>query len=139
MSDKQKHLDMIEAIIERMARNSFQLKGWAMTLVTAVVAWASQATDKRFLVLAFMPVIGFWILDAFYLQQERKYKLLYSNVTQKKENEIDFNLDTAFVTGTAESMKCLGFFRCMFSVSEIWFYPLICVSMVVLAVVLKFF
>ena len=25
---KIKHLEMIEAIIERMAKNSFQLKGW---------------------------------------------------------------------------------------------------------------
>jgi len=30
--NKIKHLEMIEAVIERMAKNSFQLKGWAMTL-----------------------------------------------------------------------------------------------------------
>ena len=40
--NKIKHLEMIEAVIERMAKNSFQLKGWAMTLVAAVGALASQ-------------------------------------------------------------------------------------------------
>ena len=31
MDNKIKHLEMIEAIIERMANNSFLLKGWAIT------------------------------------------------------------------------------------------------------------
>ena len=61
MPNKLKHLDMIEAIIERMSKNCFQLKGWTMTLVVAVSALASQSSDKRFIVLAFIPILGFWI------------------------------------------------------------------------------
>jgi len=72
---KIKHLEMIEAVIERMAKNSFQLKGWAMTLIALVGAIAAQGSDKRFILLAFLPILGFWILDSFYLQQERRYKL----------------------------------------------------------------
>lgn len=30
------HLEMIQAVIERHARNSFLLKGWSLTLVAAV-------------------------------------------------------------------------------------------------------
>lgn len=67
---KIKHIEMVEAIIERMARNSFQLKGWSMTLITLVGAISAQGSDKRFIVLAFIPNLGFWILDSFYLQQE---------------------------------------------------------------------
>lgn len=43
--NKIKHLEMIEAVIERMAKNSFQLKGWAMTLVAAVGALASGTSS----------------------------------------------------------------------------------------------
>lgn len=136
---KIKHLEMIEAVIERMAKNSFQLKGWAMTLIALVGAIAAQGSDKRFILLAFLPILGFWILDSFYLQQERRYKLLYKNVVEKEEKDIDFNLDTGKAIGTADEMKRLCILRCMFSTSEVWFYPLIAVALIALVVVLKVF
>ena len=37
MDERRKnHLQMIQGIIDRMARNSFQLKGWTVTLATAL-------------------------------------------------------------------------------------------------------
>lgn len=137
MPNKLKHLDMIEAIIERMSKNCFQLKGWTMTLVVAVSALASQSSDKRFIVLAFIPILGFWILDSFYLQQERKYKLLYKNITEKQESDIDFNLDSSIATGSVLELERLRFIKCMLSTTELWFYPLIAIAMVVLVVILK--
>lgn len=136
---KIKHIEMIEAIIERMAKNSFQLKGWSMTLIALVGAVSAQGSDKRFILLAFIPIIGFWILDSFYLQQERKYKLLYKNVIAKDENQIDFNLDTGVATGTTEEMKRLCFCRCLFSITELCFYPVIAAALIILVVVLKVF
>jgi len=139
MNNKIKHLEMIEAVIERMAKNCFQLKGWAMTLVAAISALSSQGSDKKFIILAFVPILGFWTLDSFYLQQERKYKLLYKNIAAKKDENIDFNMDTSLAEGTVKETKRLCFFNCMFSVSEIWFYPIIAVAIIVLALVLKIF
>lgn len=139
MSNKIKHLEMIEKIIVRMAKNCFQLKGWAMTLVALVGALAAQGSDKRFIILAFVPVFGFWILDSFYLQQERRYRLLYKNVAAKAEDDIDFNMDAGLAIGTTVEMARLCFFKCMFSVSEIWFYPLIAVVIAILIIVLKVF
>ncbi len=52
LENKIKHLEMIEAIIERMARNSFQLKGWSITLISLVSAISTQGSDKRFILLA---------------------------------------------------------------------------------------
>lgn len=139
IQNKLKHLIMIETVIERMAKNCFQLKGWTMTLVAAVSALASQSSDKRFIIIAFIPILGFWILDSFYLQLERKYKLLYKNVAAKSEEDIDFNLDTRLAIGSTVEMEKLCFFKCMFSVTEIWFYPLIAVAMIVLVVILIMF
>ena len=39
---KIKHLEMIEAVIERMGNNSFQLKGWAVTLVGIIGGLSAQ-------------------------------------------------------------------------------------------------
>ena len=37
LEDKYKHLEMIQNIIQRMATNSFMLKGWAVTLIVAIL------------------------------------------------------------------------------------------------------
>ena len=131
---KIKHLEMIEVIIERMAKNSFQLKGWSMTLIALVGAISAQGSDKRFILLAFIPILGFWALDSFYLQQERKYKQLYKNVAEKDEAQIDFNLDTSKATGTTEEMKRLCICSCFFSIT-----PIIAVALIILVIVLKVF
>lgn len=136
---KIKHLEMVELIIERMAKNSFQLKGWTMTLITIVGAISAQGSDKRFISLAFISIIGFWLLDSFYLMQERKYKQLYKNIIEKDEEEIDFSLDTSKATGTTDEMKRLCFCRCLFSITEGTFYGVIALSLIVLVVTLKVF
>lgn len=134
---KIKHLEMIEAIIERMARNCFQLKGWTMTLVALVGALSAQGTDKKFMIFAFIPLIGFGFLDAFYLNQERKYRQLYKNVVEKDEDDIDFNMDTGLVTGNENEMKKLCLCKCIFSSSIIAFYGVIALAMISLPFVLK--
>lgn len=135
--NKIKHLEMIESIIERMAKNSFQLKAWAMTLVTVVGALGAKEADKRFMLLAFIPIIGFWVLDAFYVQQERRYKALYRCVCEKKEEEIDFNLNTRNITFTSDEAKRICFFDCMKSTSVILFYLVLTVTLILLVAVLK--
>lgn len=137
-SKKIKHLDMIEAVIERMAKNSFQLKGWTMTLVTIVGTFSSQSSEKKFIVLAFVPILAFWVLDSFYLQQERKYRLLYKIVRCKKEKQIDFDMDTSNILGTTQETKKICFFRCMFSISEMCFYPFIAIAIILLVIALIF-
>lgn len=139
MENKIKHLEMIEAIIERMAKNSFQLKGWSITLISLVSAISAQGSDKRFIILAIIPILGFWFLDSFYLQQERNYKQLYKNVAEKEESEIDFNLDTREIVGTKEEMDRLCFFRCFLSITELGFYLLLAITLCVLIAFLKVF
>lgn len=128
---KIKHLEMIEAVIERMAKNSFQLKGWAMTLVAAIIALSAKDADRRFILFGIIPVLGFWILDSFYPQQERKYTELYSQVLLKDEANIDFSLSIANI-----DVKRTKFISCMFAKVEWIFYGLIIVSIIILACVL---
>ena len=137
MSNKIKHLEMVETIIERMSRNCFQLKGWAMTLVTVVGALGAKESDKRFVFLAFVPIIGFWLLDAFYLQQERKYAALYRSICERKEEDIDFNLNTRVLKYSDEEKKRTCLIKCMFSTSCTLFYGVLTGTIFLLVAILK--
>ena len=140
MQNKIKYLEMIEAVIERMARNSFQLKEWTMILVAAVCGFASQGSDKRFIILSFIPILGFWMLDSFYVQQERKYKYLYKNATKITcDDKVNFNLDTSNLELTVDEKKRLKPLNCIFSISELWFYPVLAIALALLVFKLKIF
>lgn len=137
LSSKIKHLEMIEAIIERMAKNSFQLKAWTITLVSAIMALTLQSADRCFMICAFVPIVGFWLLDSYYLRQERKYRRLYQIVAKKQENEIDFNLDASCVPEENYKPQRLGFFRSIFSISESFFYLAMIAVVVIIMIILK--
>lgn len=93
---KHKHLEFIQAIVTRMGGNGFQLKGWAITLVSAILALASSkdAIGKFYLTLiALIPVFMFWMLDGYFLWQERLFRGLYNDVAKKDAGQIDFGMD----------------------------------------------
>ena len=46
MENKLKHLEMIQGIINRMASNSFALKGWSVTLVAGIFALSSKDANE---------------------------------------------------------------------------------------------
>lgn len=79
-----KELDMIQSIINRMARNSFLIKGWTVTLI--VVTMLIKANPDKILgaLLALVPLIMFWILDGFFLNQEKLYRNLQKWVINKR-------------------------------------------------------
>ncbi len=136
---KMKHLEMVEGIIERMGKNSFQLKGWAVTLVSIIGALSAQGSDRRFFLLSFLPLVAFWLLDSFYLQKERKYIILYKKISIKEENNIDFNMDTRNIVVRGKEGSRICYFKCLFSITEVLFYGVIAVAVLFLAFILKVF
>jgi hypothetical protein len=95
MESKLKHMEMVQNIINRMAANSFLIKGWCVTLVSAVFVLAAKDSNTTFVAVAFFPVIIFWILDAYYLWQERLFRKLYDKVCSTNKDAIDFSLNPA--------------------------------------------
>ncbi len=93
MESKLKHLELVQGVINRMASNSFLLKGWSVTLISALFALAAQDTNQLFIYLAYFPCVAFWSLDGYFLWQEKMYRKLYDEVAQKSEDKIDFNLN----------------------------------------------
>lgn len=79
--DQIKHLEFIQAVITRMNANSFQIKGWMITIVSALLAlYASSEANTTYIFVAIMPTVLFWFMDAYYLQQERKFRAVYDDV-----------------------------------------------------------
>ncbi len=130
--DKYKHLCMIEEIIERMAKNSFTLKGWALTLVVLIGSFSAYGSNQKYIVVAFLPIACFWLLDTYYLQKEREYRTLYNEVRCKKETEIDFNLDYKEACVKVKDTGKFCYFNCMFSFTEGVFYIPITVGVILL-------
>mgnify|MGYP006911728038 FL=1 len=80
MENKIKHLEFIQATITRMNQNSFQIKGWMITIISALLALYASSENTIYIFIAIVPAIVFWFLDAYYLQQERKFRGVYNDV-----------------------------------------------------------
>ncbi len=94
MESKLKHLEFIQATINRMANNSFLLKGWAITVVGALLAFSFKEIDCRYVFVSILILILFWLLDGYYLGQEKRFRELYEFTAQKTESQIDFSMKT---------------------------------------------
>ncbi len=93
MEKKLKHLDFLQLIITRMNVNSFLLKGWTVTLVSALFAFAAKDTNISYVLITYISTPLFWSLDGYYLSQERQYRSLYDAVRLKDDSVIDFDLN----------------------------------------------
>lgn len=74
-----KRLDHLQAIIQRLAGNSFLIKGWTLTLVAAILGFALKDTSNTHLAyLSILPIAVFWALDGHYLALEIGMRKLYN-------------------------------------------------------------
>jgi hypothetical protein len=134
MEKKLKHLEMLQGVIQRMATNSFTLKGWNVVLVSAIFALASGRMKFRLVFLAYLPAIMFWILDGYFLRQERLFRKLYDKVRSTSEEAIDFSMDTTPVASQVASWPSVMFSRTLFlfhgaivlTITLVWLVPLLC-------------
>lgn len=94
-----KEIDLIQAVINRMAHNSFLLKGWAITIIVAVLALTKDTLVTNdityFSIVLLIPLVVFWYLDAFFLHKERCYIKLYDWVIENrlKTEEFQYSLN----------------------------------------------
>jgi len=79
----EKHLEFIQGVINRHNSNSFMLKGWAITIASALYALAGTVNEPIIILITLAPIILFWGLDAFYLSNERCFVDLYNAVANK--------------------------------------------------------
>ncbi|EGU9323394.1 hypothetical protein ACTBAC_004459 [Vibrio parahaemolyticus] len=109
MEQKIAHLTFIQGVINRMGQNSFLLKGWGVTIVAALFALAAQGANKQFVLVAYFPAFMFWLLDAFFLHQERLFRKLYEKVASGDISSDDFTLNTELVRSQVDSYPAIVF------------------------------
>lgn len=131
MENKRAHLEMIQAIINRMSVNSFLLKGWSVVLVSALFALAAGDSQALFVYLAYFPAVAFWILDGYFLWQERLFRRLYDRVRAMAESDVDFSMDTSGVRGDDG-----GWFAVVFSKTLVIFHGTVFGSIVIVMFVI---
>lgn len=91
MDEKIKHLEFVQNVIARMNVNSFQLKGWMITIVSALLALYVSTEKSLYVFVAVIPDILFWCLDAYYLKQEKLYRKLYQDIVNNSVSPFDMN------------------------------------------------
>ena len=132
MEQKLKHLEFIQQAVNRMASNLFLLKGWTVTLIAALFALAAKDANKVYFVIAYFPPLMFWVLDGYFLSQERRFRALYDHVRKLDEHQIDFSMDTQPFSGGHRN-SWLG---SIFSRTLVIYYGSLIATMVVVMTVL---
>lgn len=133
ISNKHKHLEFIQASINRMSGNLFLLKGWSITLIAGLFALAAKDTSKAYILIAFFPLFVFWALDGYFLSMERRFRALYEHVRTLEESAIDFSMDTAPYRPDARN----SWLSAMRSRTLVIYYAGLGTVMTVLAVVIR--
>ena len=95
MDRKIKHLEFIQGVINRLASDSFRMKGWCVVLVAALFVLLVREGRIEFAGVALVPVLFFWGLDGYFLWQERLFRALYDHVRVLGEDKIDFSMDVS--------------------------------------------
>lgn len=89
-----KEIDLIQACINRMAQNSFMIKGWTISLVAVVLALLPESFEFTGLCLiGIVATSCFWYLDGFFLRTEKLYRWKYDWILINRLSCSDFCYD----------------------------------------------
>jgi len=92
MDTKIEHLKLIQNIIDRLATQSGQVKTLAVILVTALIFL--HFYFRQIYMAPFVPIAvsAFWILDSYYLWQERLFRVLFDKIALQTESNFSMTV-----------------------------------------------
>ena len=125
----QKHLEIMQGVISRMAENSRSCKLWCVTLVAAVLVLVARTGEPLHALIALVPTGLLLLLDAYYLALERAFRKSYDNFVGKLHRGQPVHFDVYKVAATGMGIALV--MRCLGSVSILLFYPLLAVMVVI--------
>ncbi len=103
-----KEIDLIQSCINRMAGNSFLLKGWLVSVIAIIMTIGKDGTSKAVIITtAAIVTFSFWYLDAIFLRNERLYRAMYKWVLEKRakgDRELQYDLDPRRFNGEVDSV-----------------------------------
>ncbi len=132
----QKHLEIMQSVIARMAENSRSCKVWCVTLVSAVLVLVARTGEADHALIALAPGLLFYVLDAYYLSLERGFRQSYGAFVSKIHDGRASISDLYTVVPTG-SIKC-GLLWAMFQSSSVLPFYLVVLATILLAWLLIF-
>jgi hypothetical protein len=112
-----KESSILQEIIRRKANESFLIKGWTVTLIVATLIFQGE---KFQILVALIPLLSFWFLDAHCQRKILLYKKLYKwNIANRLNTDdyiFDIDVDKRFTNSVSPRLAL------MFSDRLLWFY-----------------
>lgn len=137
VDEMHKEIDLLQSCIDRMAKNSFMIKGWFVSIYAVILALLPEKVDVMLLCVVLIVVnILFWYLDGVYLRDEKTYRRIYQWVVEaRKQNdrELMYQLELNLYKNKIGTMDSVG--KIMLSKSLFIFYA---IPLAVLLVVMGF-
>lgn len=96
LDDRRKHLDMVQAVVSRMASSSSTAKGWLLPVVTATYGFALVQHVPSVASLGLAAIVVFGVLDGHYLRQERAFRVLFRQIASGNIGGYDMNPNRYF-------------------------------------------
>lgn len=120
------YFKILQGAIERMARNSFLIKAWTVTLVSAILVLTVSITNIFVLSILIGITIIFWGLDSYYLRFERLYRKLYeAKVKEYNDDKKIANMKLFIMDINPYKENVDSTIKIMRSDSLIYFYSII--------------
>lgn len=126
----QAHLAIAQSVIQRMAENSASCKGWCITLTSAILVLVADKSKPDYALIAFIPVLLFLALDAYYLALEKRFRNSYNSFIEKLHRKGITSADLYAIVPSGNATKALWAALKSFSV---WPFYLTLVVMVLIA------
>jgi histidine triad (HIT) family protein len=93
LEDRRKHLDMVQAVVARLAGASAVTKGWQLPVVTAAYGYAVAQQAWRVAIVGVGLTLLLASVDARYLRQERANRALFRGVARGVVRDYDMDVD----------------------------------------------
>ncbi|MEU2283390.1 hypothetical protein ABZ614_15940 [Streptomyces sp. NPDC013178] len=91
--DEIKHLEFVQAVVARLGNGSFLIKGWTVTVSGVFFGVLVNHLSWKLAAAGLIPVLGFWLLDSYYLRQERLFRKLYDEVRGRTAGVPPFSMN----------------------------------------------
>ena len=75
-----RHLEMIQGVVHRLANQAAWTRRFSLVFVATVTAGAFIAEEPTLAFLSLIAVVAWWLLDAYYLAEERNFRALFDAV-----------------------------------------------------------
>ena len=129
-SSTQNYLDTLQSIIARMETNSTSCKKWCITIISAIAILSAQGDNDDYIAIAYLPMLLFLFLDAYYLGLRRGFIRDYNAFVAKIKKQ-QATTDDLYIIATPSGIYALarGIIKAICSLT-IWpFYGLLFVML----------